>query len=301
MGKSSSPVLLGQASSGGPGSAGGLDSPFPARFARLRKYGVVFRIALSERLVYRADFFISTFLRFIPIITTIMLWRAVYDGAGLTEVGSLTYTQIVSYYLFVMIARAFGSMPRLSTDVAADIRDGDLRKYLLQPVDYLTYQLTLRAAHKLVYFLMSAAPYACVFWMCRRFLPGWPDGTHLALCVVTLVLAFLLGFTVNMLIGLLGFWFLEVASFVHVIMTAQYFLSGHMFPLSLLPDSVRQVVTLLPFAYETYYPTLVLLQRLDPAETMRVILVQLGWIVTLGILARVAWIRGLRRYAAFGG
>lgn len=183
----------------------------------MRKYGVIFRVALSERLVYRADFFIATFLRFIPIITTILLWRAVYDGAGRAVVGNLTYTQMVSYYLFVMIVRAFGSMPRLATDVAADIRDGDLRKYLLQPVDYLTYQLTLRAAHKLVYFIMAAAPYAVVFWMCRRFLPAWPDAGHAALSIVTLVLAFLLGFTMNMLIGLMGFWFLEVASFVHVV------------------------------------------------------------------------------------
>ena len=113
------------------------------------KYWLVFRTALSERLVYRADFFISTFLRFIPIITTILLWRAIYDGAGRAEVGGLQYDQMVAYYLFLMISRAFGSMPRLATDIAVDIRDGGLRKYLLQPIDYLAYNLSLRAAHKL--------------------------------------------------------------------------------------------------------------------------------------------------------
>ena len=52
------------------------------RNLRMGKYFTVFRVALSERLVYRADFFISTFLRFIPIVTTILLWQAIYDGAG---------------------------------------------------------------------------------------------------------------------------------------------------------------------------------------------------------------------------
>lgn len=267
----------------------------------VRKYGIVFRVALSERLVYRADFFIATFLRFIPIITTILLWRAIYDGAAVSEVGDLAYDQMVAYYLLIMVVRAFGSMPRLSSDIATDIRDGGLRKYLLQPIDYLGYNLTLRAAHKLVYFLMAATPYALVFWLCRGFLPGWPSASMLAVWLATLLLAGLLGFAINSLMGLLGFWFLEVSSFLHVVMTAQYFLSGHMFPLSLLPDSLQSIVTWLPFAYETYFPAMILLQKLDPDQIAGVLLVQAVWVVVLLGVCRLAWARGLRRYAAFGG
>lgn len=267
----------------------------------LAKYGVVFRVALAERLVYRVDFFVSTFLRFIPIITTILLWQAIYDGGGREEVGGLRYEQMVSYYLLVMVVRAFGSMPGLSTDIAQDIREGDLRKYLLQPIDYLLYQLTLRTAHKAMYFVMAFGPYAAVFWMCGEYLPPWPDLVYLSLGVLTLLLTFLLGFAINGLIGLLGFWFLEVGSFVHVFMTAQYFLSGHMFPLSLLPAPVERAITWLPFAYETYYPTLILLQKLTPQDCLAVIGVQSAWVVTLLALTRVAWAWGLRRYAAYGG
>ena len=116
-----------------------------------------------------------------------------------------------------------------------------------------------------------------------------------------MILAFLLGFAINALIGLLGFWFLEVASFLHVFMTVQYFLSGHMFPLSLLPDWAQRFIVNLPFAYETYYPTLILLQRVDAAEACRIIGVQAAWVAAIGFAAWVAWRRGLRRYAAFGG
>ncbi len=267
----------------------------------MRKYWIVFSVALSERLVYRADFFLATFLRFIPIVTTILLWRAIYDGGGRTQVGGLAYSEMVGYYLFVMITRAFGSMPRLATDISTDIRDGGLRKYLLQPINYLGYCITLRAAHKIVYFVMAAAPYALVFWLCRGYLPGWPSGTMLVLTIVSLIFAFMLGFAINSLIGLMGFWFLEVASFVHVFMTAQYFLSGHMFPLSLLPESVAHVVMWLPFAYETYYPTMILAQQLDAAAAVRVIAVQALWVLVLLAAGQWAWMRGLRRYAAFGG
>ena len=269
----------------------------------MRKYWVVFKVALSERLVYRADFFIATFLRFVPIITTILLWRAIYDGAGAGEVklGGLAYEDMVSYYLFVMITRAFSSMPGLGSGIATAVREGELRKYLLQPIDYVTYLLALRTAHKVVYYVMATGPYLIVFWMCRDFLPGWPPAPVLGLYLLSLALAFLLGFVTSCLIGMLSFWFLEVSTFLYLFMIASYFLSGHMFPLSLLPDGIRHVVTLLPFAYETYYPTMIILQKLPPDEILHVVYMQMFWVVVIFGLGRLAWLRGLRRYAAFGG
>jgi ABC-2 type transport system permease protein len=100
---------------------------------------------------------------------------------------------------------------------------------------------------------------------------------------------------------MMGFWFLEVGGLLHVIMTLQYFLSGHMFPLSLLPEWVQSGIIWMPFAYETYYPTMVLLQKYGLVEVLGVIGVQSLWILVLWGLIWLAWSRGLRRYAAFGG
>jgi len=202
----------------------------------MRKYWQVFRISLADRFVYRTDFLIGTFLRFAPIVTTIALWRAVYAGAGREEIGDLHYGEMVSYYLIVMISRAFGSMPGLASTLASDIRDGNLRKFIVQPLNYVIYHLHLRMAHKSVYFVMAALPYALVFYWCRSFLPGWPAGELWPLCILSLVLSFFLGFMINMAIGLLSFWFMEVTSFMFIFMVSQYFLSGHQFPLTLLPD-----------------------------------------------------------------
>ncbi len=33
-------------------------------------------------MTYRGDFLFGTILRFLPMITTILLWRAIYDGVG---------------------------------------------------------------------------------------------------------------------------------------------------------------------------------------------------------------------------
>lgn len=267
----------------------------------MRKYWCVFKVALADRFVYRADFFLATFLRFTPIITTIALWSAVYAGGERKLIGNLSYGEMVSYYLVVMIARAFGSMPGLASGLGNDIRNGELRRFIIQPVNYIIYHLHLRMAHKAVYFIMAFVPYAVVFWWCRDYLPGAPGSAYWLPCLLTLVLAFFLGFLINIAVGLLSFWFLEVSSFLFIFMVSQYFLSGHQFPLTMLPGGLREAITWLPFAYETFYPVMILLGKCSPAECWRILGVQCGWIIVLSLLVVFGWRRGLRRYTAFGG
>lgn len=267
----------------------------------MRKYWFVFKVALADRFVYRGDFFIATFLRFTPIITTIALWSAVYAGGDRKLIGNLTYGEMVSYYLVVMIVRAFGSMPGLASTLAGDVREGNLRKFIIQPVNYVIYHLHLRMAHKAVYFVMAALPYTLVFWWCRDYLPGWPPIEQWPICACSLVLAFVLGYLINTAVGLLSFWFMEVSSFLFIFMVSQYFLSGHQFPLTMLPEGLRDAITYLPFAYETFYPVMLLLGKYDQGEALRVVVGQCAWILVLAGLVSFGWKRGLRRYAAFGG
>ena len=103
----------------------------------LRKYGKILRVSLVERMAYRADFFLSTILRFLPMLTTILLWHAVYVEAKPELVEKFSLDQMISYLLLVHISRMFSSMPGLAHGIARDIRDGNLKKYLLQPIEMI--------------------------------------------------------------------------------------------------------------------------------------------------------------------
>ena len=41
---------------------------------------------MEERLVYRGDFALGTLMRFLPIVTQIFLWYAIFDAAGKDEI-----------------------------------------------------------------------------------------------------------------------------------------------------------------------------------------------------------------------
>lgn len=264
----------------------------------------ILRTSIEERLMYRADFALGTLFRFLPIVTQIFLWGAIFgvaSGGGARRIAGYSFENMVSYYLLAMVARAFSSMPGLASGIARDVRDGAVKKYLTQPVDMLGYLFWHRVAHKLVYYAVAAGPFALVFWVCRDYFPGWPDPWTLAGFFVSLAMAFLLGFLLDALIGLVSFWFLEVSSLLFIYMMLNYFLSGHMAPLDLFGERANWFVQCLPFKFLAYTPAAIFLQRYSHSELARELLLQLAWIVALTLLCRVAFARGVRRYSAFGG
>ena len=55
---------------------------------------------------------------------------------------------MIAYLLLTHISRMFSSMPGLAGGIARDIREGTLKRYLIQPVDMIGYLLAYRVAHK---------------------------------------------------------------------------------------------------------------------------------------------------------
>ena len=144
-------------------------------YARVLTWWTILRIALEERLVYRGDFALGTLMRFLPIITQIFLWYAIFEASKEDSIVGYRYEDFVAYYLLTMISRAFSSMPGLASGIALQIREGEIKKYLVQPIDLLGFLLLSRIAHKLVYYLVALGPFALVFFVSREyFVEGWP-------------------------------------------------------------------------------------------------------------------------------
>jgi ABC-2 type transport system permease protein len=274
-------------------------------WAVVRKYVNIYRVSLIERLAYRGDFLLGSVLRFLPLVTSILLWRAAFDGAPPDKktFQGFTFDEMVAYLLLVHISRMFSSMPGLAYGVARDIREGTLKKYLVQPLDLVGYLLSYRAAHKTAYIATSVIPYGIFLILFCGFLEGvyLPGPARLAAYAVSLLLAFAVGFFFETCVGLIGFWFLEITSFLYVVNTVNFFVSGHLFPLDLLPPFWRGLFKLLPFQYMAYFPAAVFLGKVPDNELVQGLLTEAAWAVALLVLARLLYARGLRRYSAYGG
>ena len=277
-------------------------------YAKALTWWTILRIGLEERLVYRGDFALATLMRFLPIVTQIFLWHAIFAARGRDELMGYRYEQVVAYYLLTMVGRAFSSMPGLASGIALQIRNGEIKKFLIQPVDLLGFLLLTRIAHKLVYYAVALFPFALVFFLCRRFFDGWPDALTMTAFVCSLIMGFLIGFFLEAVIGMIGFWFLEVSSLLFLYMLFNFFLSGHMFPLDMLKAvqvwgdwTCFDLVHMLPFQYLAYFPSAVFLGKIKGDALLRGLGIEAAWLLFFMFFARVAFRWGVRRYSGFGG
>ncbi len=281
---------------------------------RLTTWWTFFRISLEERMVYRGDFMLGILMRFLPFATQVFLFWAIYDTmqqptdhpdrlAG--TIGGFTFYDLIAYLLLVTVTRAFSSMPGLTTGIARSVRDGEIKKFLIQPVDMIGFLLLQRVAHKLVYYVIAFLPFAFWFFLFRDcFTNGIPQPHVFALYLLSLILSFLLGFFLETCMGLISFWYLEVGSLTFIYMLLNFFLSGHMFPLTWLPSepfNFQILVNALPFQYLAYFPAAVFLGKISGPDLYWGILVQIGWVVFFVVLSRFLWSRGIKRYSGFGG
>ena len=267
----------------------------------------ILRISIEERLVYRGDFALGTLMRFLPIVTQVFLWGAIFSAISTTDSGGNTivgysYHDFIAYYLLVMISRAFSSMPGLASGIGRDIRDGTVKKYLIQPIDMIHFLLLYRVAHKLVYYAVAIGPFVLVFYFCRGFFPQEsPDLVTISAYAASLVMAFLLGFFLEATIGMIGFWFLEVSSLLFVYMLFNFFFSGHMFPIDMLPGVWGTLVRMIPLQYLAYFPAAVFLGKVTGPDLAWGLLIQLFWVVFFILASRLAFRYGVRRYSGYGG
>jgi ABC-2 type transport system permease protein len=74
-----------------------------------------------------------------------------------------------------------------------------------------------------------------------------------------------------------------------------------MFPLDILPPTVRQILDFTPFPYQLFLPVGIYLGKITGAALVKGLIVQAAWVIGAYVLARLAWARGIKKYAAAGG
>jgi ABC-2 type transport system permease protein len=257
-------------------------------------------IGIQNTLVYRVNFLFRALFNLVPLMATVALWKAVYAGRE-GDVAGYSLAQMVSYYAIVTCAEALTAVTEDDWQIAADIKDGQVSQLLTRPINYLHYRLCLFCSGRLVYTAAAFVPVAVfVFWQ-REYVVPPADATALVAFAVSLVMAALLQFLLSYMVAMLAFWVLEISSFVFILLAFERVASGQMFPLDILPPILEHVLMLSPFPYLMFFPVSVYMGRVTGAALVEGLLIQAVWVGLCYGLARWAWARGLRSYAAVGG
>ena len=127
-----------------------------------------------------------------------------------------------------------------------------------------------------------------------------PHEIVLPLYLLGLVLGMLVHIHLEMLVGCAAFWTNQSLALEEIYITSFYLLTGFTVPLAMFPAGMQAILGWLPFYYMFGFPAEILLGQHHGWDLVRGLLIQIGWLVVLGLAARFAWHRGLRRYTAAG-
>ena len=116
----------------------------------MTKYLHVVGIGIQNTLVYRVNYLARVLFGFVPLLATIYLWRAVYASKVGDLVGAYSLAAMTSYYVLVTIVDALTAVSEDDWQIAADIKDGNISQFLLKPIDYLAYRLSLFFSGRLI-------------------------------------------------------------------------------------------------------------------------------------------------------
>jgi ABC-2 type transport system permease protein len=268
----------------------------------MRKYWHVINIGIQNNLTYRVNYLVRCVFGFLPLIAIIFLWRAIYaDQGGGAIIGTFTFTQMVSYYLLAAIVDALTAVNEDDWQIAADIKDGNISQFLLKPIDYLWLRLCLFCSGRVTYISVTAIPLAIFIWCWHSYFILPPDGATFVIFMLSVGLTALIQFFTSFAMAMLAFWVLEVSTFIFILYALEYLASGHLFPLDVLPPAVARALYFTPFPYQLYFPISIYMGKIHGTELVRGLAAQSCWVVVTYGIARLAWARGLRKYAAAGG
>ena len=148
---------------------------------------------------------------------------------------------------------------------------------------------------------MACIPLAVFIFCFRGYFVAPVTGPAFAAFLASIVLTAMLQFFISYAMAMLAFWFLEISTLIFILFAFEYLASGHLFPLDLLPAMLQHALWYTPFPSMLYVPIAIYMGKISGARIALGLGMQVMWLVLAYGLARFAWQRGIRKYAAFGG
>jgi len=265
-----------------------------------RLYLSALSLEIRKLISYRVEFWIRIFLSVIIHVTiAYFIWSALFFYNGVTEMKGYSFLGIVLYSL---LAPVIANIIRAhdNGNIAQDIYEGTLTRYLIYPISFLGMKFVQHSALS-IFFLFQLFLVSVVFWIGF----GIPSDVNLSFftlfqCIVICVFASVVHFLIASFLEQVAFWADNVWSLNVALRFTVHFLGGVMIPLSFFPDWALSIIKFTPFPYLIYLPVQTLLGKSNTHDWAVGILVLTFWLAALTFMNKAIWKRGTRIYTGVG-
>jgi len=267
----------------------------------MRKYASFFKMRLMAGLQYRAAALAGMSTQFVWGTMEILLYRAFWlehperFPMGMEALSSYIWLQQAFLTLFALWNWEY--------DILESVKTGSVAYELLRPTDIYSMWMARSVATRLSRAALRMIPVLVV----SSLIPA-PYGLRLTvspavfgLFLLSMVLMVLVVCAYTLLVYALTFYLTDPNGIMVLSVAAADLLGGAIVPLPFLPNGLRQIAELTPFASMQNVPLRIFSGDIPMDAIPRVMGLQVFWIAALVLAGYLLTRRGLRRAVILGG
>lgn len=260
----------------------------------MRKYAVVARLAARDQFIYLPSYLARSAFFVVVMFIFYSLWRVVY--ANQVSMAGFTMVQALWYLTFTEAIEL--SKSRIFQPISEEVKDGTVAYSVNRPYSYPLYWLTRGMGESLVKLIPILILGFLVALLFVGPLPGYARAFPAGLLVITL--GILLGLLWQTVIGLLAFWFEEVAPFYWILQKLVFVLGGLFIPIDFFPEFIQPFARYSPFSFSAYWPASTMVDY-SAERFLTTVVGQVGYITLLGFTTGVIFRAAVQKMHAHGG
>lgn len=252
-------------------------------------------------LQYRAAALAGVVTQFAWGFMEIMIFRAFYKADPAAFPMSMSAT--ASYIWLQQAFFAFFTAWMMDNEIFDSIVDGNIAYELCRPVDLYNMWFIRNIANRIARAVLRCFPILVVAIVVPQpyGLAAPASKGHFVLFLLTLILGLTMTVSFCMLVYVLAFFTISPQGLRIAFTSSVEFFAGAVIPLPFLPEKIRTIMELLPFASMQNVPLRIYSGSMDGEGMKNAVLLQLFWVIIVTAMGRCLCRLAQRRVTVQGG
>lgn len=263
----------------------------------MHKYWEISKIYMKTQLAWRADVIFNMIFTVTKILFAYLLWSIIFENKNM--VGGFSFYGILSYHIINSFLSQIEMSAGISNEIRDRIRNGTFSKYMVIPVGIEKYFFAMEFGIVLFYLTFDFA--AAVIWIAVfqiKFI--FTTDVQILFCAIVItVLGMVFMIQLNYFLGLLTLKYQGIGTFLMIKDNLVALITGSIVPLALFPETVVNIMRLLPFYYVSYLPSMLLI-GMCKEEALTGILIIALWCLLMQLGIHFVWEKYIRKYDGVG-
>lgn len=267
----------------------------------LQQEWAVYKNAVKGAIEWRVIMVMSVLTGPLWFLINYFIWVAVFAAAGKAEISGFTLEQMITYIAVSKLV-FYVTWDDNADRLAKRVRRGDLAKYILRPIFYYKTEFIEKLGHRSLAVFLEFIPITIIL----GYALGWQilQTPNLGYFAITLLIASIIQFQINAILGMLAFWVVEPRGFIRIYQRVSNFLTGAALPLSIFPLWFQEISSFLPFQFVRFVPAVIFMGNYELGglafSPLQAVIFGFIQILVMYLLIKLIWHYSIKKYTGVG-